>query len=303
MNTLIKNIQLPTGDDCQRLFHGRGHCFAGLEHVCIDWLKPVVYVTAYKPVDSELKEAIQSWVKTNLPECQSLILQHRYAISGSYDQGQCEVLFGDMVNELVVTELGLQYQLTLGKKQNHGLFLDMKNGRDWVKQHASGKRVLNLFAYTCAFSVAAIAGGAESVVNLDMSKAALAQGRTNHQLNKQDKTKVKYEAVDLFKSFGRVRKHAPYDMLICDPPAFQKGSVNIERDYAKIIRRMTEFLAKDADILLCLNAPDLSATFLQRQVDEFAPNWRYQQSLSAPQVFKEKYPEKGLKVFWYKNVV
>ena len=302
MNTLIENIQLPTGDDCQRLFHGRGHCFAGLEHICIDWLKPVVYVTAYKPVEPDLKEVIQTWVKTNVPECQSLILQHRYAISGSYDQGQCEVLFGDMVNQLVVTELGLQYQLTLGKKQNHGLFLDMKNGRDWVKQRANGKRVLNLFAYTCAFSVAAIAGGAESVVNLDMSKAALAQGRVNHQLNQQDKTKVKYEAVDLFKSFGRVRKHAPYDMLICDPPAFQKGSVNIEKDYAKIIRRMTEFLADGADILLCLNAPDLSATFLQQQVEEFAPSWQLQQSLAAPAVFKEKYPEKGLKVFWYKNV-
>ena len=55
----------------------------------------------------------------------------------------------------------------------------MRYGRRWVRQQAAGKRVLNLFAYTCGFSVAAIAGGAQQVVNLDMAKAALSRdGRT-----------------------------------------------------------------------------------------------------------------------------
>ena len=59
----------------------------------------------------------------------------------------------------------------------------MKPGRDWLLQNAAGKRVLNLFAYTCSLSVAAIHGGAEEVINLDMASAALATGRKNHQLN------------------------------------------------------------------------------------------------------------------------
>jgi 23S rRNA G2069 N7-methylase RlmK/C1962 C5-methylase RlmI len=45
----------------------------------------------------------------------------------------------------------LQYRVDLGRKQNTGLFLDMRYGRDWVREQAEGKRVLNLFAYTCGF--------------------------------------------------------------------------------------------------------------------------------------------------------
>ena len=72
-----------------------------------------------------------------------------------------EVLWGEDITELRAQEHGLEYHISLGKAQNSGLFLDMGNGREWVKNNSEGKNVLNLFAYTCAFSVAAIAGGAK----------------------------------------------------------------------------------------------------------------------------------------------
>ncbi|GAL26669.1 methyltransferase [Vibrio variabilis] len=69
------------------------------------------------------------------------------------------MIFGELDAKPVVEELGCKYQLDIGRNQNFGLFLDMRNGREWVKSKSQDKRVLNLFAYTCGFSVAAIEGG------------------------------------------------------------------------------------------------------------------------------------------------
>lgn len=285
---------MPESKQTQRLFHGRGHAYAGYEHICIDWFAPVILITAYQEIDAHLLDQLVDFFKQS-PQVESIQLQQRFL-----RQAPVSVLSGEPIDELILQENGLKYQATLGRSQNHGLFLDMANGRDWVRQNSQNKRVLNLFAYTCAFSVAAQAGGARKVVNLDMSKAALRRGRENHHLNEQQIGNIQFEALDLFKSFGRVRKYGPYDLIICDPPAFQKGSVNIERDYKKIIRRLPEFTADQALIMLCLNSPDLDDTFLRQTVTEYCPQCEYLSQLSAPPVFKEAMAGKGLKIHIYR---
>ncbi|MCT7000003.1 class I SAM-dependent methyltransferase, partial [Salmonella enterica] len=82
---------------------------------------------------------------------------------------------------------------------------------------AKGLRVLNLFAYTCGFSVAAIEGGAEHVVNLDMARGVLSRGRDNHRLNGHDLSRVTFLGHDLFKSWAKVIHSGPYDLVIIDP--------------------------------------------------------------------------------------
>src|SRR5690606_29882232 len=100
------------------------------------------------------------------------------------------VLAGEVPDPHVVREAGSQFRVHLARGFNHGLFLDMAAGRSWVRTHiaeiAQGERpvrVLNLFAYTCAFSVVALQAGAEQVVNVDMAAGALSIGKQNHQLN------------------------------------------------------------------------------------------------------------------------
>ena len=277
--------------DCQRLFHGRGHAYAGFSHVNIDWFSPVVLITLYQEVDNDwLNEQVHN-LQQLMPACKSIQVQYR-----SRKFAPSEVLWGEEITALKAQEHGLEYHLSLGKAQNSGLFLDMGNGRNWVKNHSQGKKVLNLFAYTCAFSIAAIAGGAEQVVNIDMSKGALSKGRENHKLNKQDASKVKYEGVDIFKSNSRIKKYGPYDILVCDPPSFQKGSVNIERDYAKIIRRIPQWMNPGATLMLCLNSPDLDEDFLKAEVARECPDCQFEQRLENPAVFKEAHKGKGLKV-------
>lgn len=299
---LLPHISLPSEQDAaaqsQRIFHGRGHAYPNLEFINIDLYSKLLIITLYKEVEFEQLLELALKIKEALPFVDHIQAQKRYERHGEF-----VVLYpqnGELVEQWQASELGLNYHLSFGRQRNTGIFLDIANGRSWLKENSDGKKVLNLFSYTCAFSVAAIAGGAELVVNVDMSKASLSQGRANHKLNDQDLTKVRFEGVDIFKSFGRLKKHGPYDVLVCDPPSFQKGSVDIKRDYAKIIRRIPQLVNPQGDVILCLNSPDLSEEFLLQQVAEHCPDCKLVQRIKNPNVFKEAQKGKGLKVILFK---
>ncbi len=294
---MIEHITSSDFTDAQRLFHGRGHAYPNLSHINVDWLSPVILITLYQAVDRKWLEQQAILLKELVQDCRSVQVQHRYE-----KFAPTEVMLGEAISDTVVSEHGLNYHIEFGKAQNSGLFLDMSNGRAWLKQHAKDKNVLNLFAYTCAFSLNAIAGGASKAVNIDLSKASLSKGRENHQLNKLAKKQGKqivFEGVDIFKSNSRIKKYGPYDILVCDPPSFQKGSVNIERDYAKIIRRIPQWMNDGAQLMLCLNSPDLDENFLKTEVARECPQCHFEQRLDNPEVFKEAHQGKGLKVLLF----
>jgi 23S rRNA (cytosine1962-C5)-methyltransferase len=292
---VLKHLNYDADFQAQRLFHGRGHAFESLSHINIDLLPPVILITLYKEVTPEWLQQLAQLLKQQFDNVCAVKVQYRCRQFAPFD-----TLCGEQVSQTIVSEWGNQYHIQLDKNQNTGLFLDMANGRRWVLQHSQNKRVLNLFAYTCAFSVAAIAGGASQVVNIDMSRSSLSLGRENHRLNQQDLSKVKFEAVDIFKSNSRIKKYGPYQLMICDPPSFQKGSVDIQRDYKKILKKIPQWLSPNADVLLCLNSPDLSEQFLQQEVAEYCPSLQLIERIATPPVFKEAYTGKGLKVLWFR---
>lgn len=288
---LIEHISDQLSSDCQRLFHGRGHCYPGYEHINIDWLPPVLLITLYKEIPRTELDQLAADLRKRFTDVQSIQVQYRYQ-----QQGPIELLWGEALSQIVVNEAGLKFQIELGRVRNTGLFLDMRNGRHWLREHAKDKNVLNLFAYTCAFSVAAIAGGAKQVINVDNNKSVLSRGRDNHRLNAQDLNRVKFEGVDIFKSYSRIKRYAPYDILICDPPSFQAGSVNIERDYKKIISRIPQWMNPGSELMLCLNSPDLSQDFLLETVENHCPQCHLVEKIDPPPVFKEATSVSGLKV-------
>ncbi len=285
----------PATHEAERLFHGRGHAYKGYEHLLIDWLSPVALITLHKPVEAEDLQQLALRLYNSITDCQSVQVQYRHLKHTPF-----ELLQGDAVEQTVIEENELKYKITLGRAQNTGLFLDMKNGRQWVQEHARNANVLNLFSYTCAFSVAAIAGGARQVFNIDMSRTSLSTGRDNHRLNNQDTGKVKFDALDIFKSFGRIKKHGPYDLLICDPPSFQKGSVDIQRDYKKVIRRIPDFMKPNSLLMLCLNSPELDTDFLKKTVEDECAECQYITEIEAPAIFSDAMQGKGLKVLIYR---
>ena len=287
----------PAPEESRRLFHGRGRCWPGLEQITVDWLQGVLLVALFRqPEPAQLDElkhmllALGQSPAWRQSQAHSLLLQHRYLTDSP-----SEWLLGEAVDTWLIDEHGLRFKLDLGKNQNTGLFLDMRYGRQWVQANAQGKRVLNLFAYTCGFSVAAIAGGAVQVVNLDMAKAALSRGRDNHRLNQHDLSRVSFLGHELFKSWSKVRKYGPYDLVIIDPPSFQKGSFALTQDYQKILRRLPELLAERGQVLACVNDPQIGADFLLEGMAEHAPSLGFVERLDNPPEFVDSDPQGGLK--------
>ncbi|HSX70480.1 MAG TPA: class I SAM-dependent methyltransferase [Pseudomonas sp.] len=287
--------------EARRLFHGRGRQWPGLEQITVDWLQGVLLVSLFRePDEAELAELRRmllalgdspAWAASGAAH---LLLQHRYRADSATDY-----LLGAPLERHEIDEDGLRYLLDFGRKQNCGLFLDMRLGRRWLREQAGGRRVLNLFAYTCGFSVAAIAGGAERVVNLDMSRPALSRGRDNHRLNGHDLSRVGFLAHDLFNSWGRLRREGPHELIVVDPPSFQKGSFVLTRDYAKILRRLPELLTPGGQVLACCNDPGLTPDFVIAEAAREAPQLHYRQRLDNPPEFADIDPDRALKVLLF----
>ena len=212
---------------------------------------------------------------------------------------------GSVPDPHVVTEQGARFKVHVLRGQNHGLFLDMGEGRRWVRDYAAahsadryGLKVLNLFAYTCAFSVVALQAGARNVVNVDMSHGAMAIGQQNHQLNGIT-TGASFLAHDIFSSWGKITRSGPYGLVIVDPPSYQKGSFVATKDYARLMRRLPDLLAPGGHALLCLNAPELGVDFLQSQMQELAPELQFVERVANPAVFSDVDEDRALKVLVY----
>ena len=171
----------------------------------------------------------------------------------------------------------------------------MKNGRSFIKEMAKNKNILNLFSYTCGFSLFAYAGGASSITNVDMNKSVLSKGRENHRINNFDTKNIHFMPYNILKSFSRIKKNGPYDMIIIDPPSFQKGSFIASNDYIKIVKKLDLLSKKDTIVLACLNAPELSSQFLIDLFKEHAQDFIFQKKLPNLMDFPTNDEEKSLK--------
>ena len=289
----IARLELPR--DAQRVFHGRGGMYPGCEAWTLDWYAPVWVLTHFGEVAEEQVLAVgealaRRWEQLAPGQPLNWVFQCR--TDGRPDT---RLMGGTVPDPHIVTEDGAQYLVHVLKGQNHGLFLDMAEGRRWVRAHAAGQKVLNLFAYTCAFSVAALQGGAKEVVNLDMASGAIAIGQRNHHLNGLS-SGARFLAHDLFSSWGKVTRMGPYGLVIVDPPAYQKGSFVAGKDYARLLRRLPDLLTPGGHALLCLNAPELPLAFLQDQLAQQAPCLVVQERLPNPAVFADVSTDRALKV-------
>ena len=306
MQALLDAIAMTEpGTDVRRIFHGRGGRYPGCEHLLLDAYPPVWLLTAFEPVPQEQLDAVHaSLVQRQQEIAPGQPLNWVYQCRGK-GAPETRLMAGAVPERHVVREDGACYRVHLLKGQNHGFFPDMLEGRRWVRQFIPGvqrARVLNLFAYTCSFSVAALQAGARQVVNVDMSQPALATGQQNHQLNGITQG-ASYLAHDLFSTWGKVSRAGPYDLIIVDPPSYQKGSFIATKDYAKVMRRLPDLLMPGGHVLLCLNAPELGTAFLRDQMQELAPQLEYLRRVSNPAVFADVDEERSLKVLLYRAPV
>ena len=296
----IKNILEENSKDLtnefKRIFHGRGGLYDNFKHLTVDSIDTVLSVALYFQEDNEdeLLEMLKEFVKTS--KHSTLIVQRRY-IKGS----PSEVLIGELPDEVFAYENGMRFKLNLLSNRNNGYFPDMKNGRAFVKENSKDKDVLNLFSYTCAFSIASKMGGARSVSNIDMSKGALTTGRINHHLNNLETKGISFLPYNILKSFSRIKKKAPYGLIIIDPPTFQKGSFEATKDYKKLIMKLPQIASEDCILLACLNSPDLDEDFIKNLISELAPSFVFSHRIKNVKEFKSEDETRSLKNLVFKR--
>jgi len=161
--------------------------------------------------------------------------------------------------EFDVYENGMRFLVRPYDGYSVGLFLENRDNRARLRKRASGKRVLNVFAYTCGFSVATALGGAEQTVSVDVSGKYLDWGRRNFALNGVEIDKqvfIKSDAFDYFKRAKRQRRQ--FDLIVLDPPAFGRAKrpkrvFSIASDLERLAAEAVELLNPGGSIFLATN--------------------------------------------------
>ncbi|MFW6063059.1 MAG: class I SAM-dependent rRNA methyltransferase [Chloroflexota bacterium] len=157
-----------------------------------------------------------------------------------------QVLYGPSLNGPVrFQEHGLHFAADVVEGQKTGFFFDHRENRARVEQLAEEKQVLNVFAYTGAFSLYAARGGAPLVVSLDLSQPALAAAEHNFNLNREHPNVANSEhemlVGDAFQALHNLRQDGRrFDMVVVDPPSFAQSQAEVERAlgaYRKLARR------------------------------------------------------------------
>ncbi len=119
---------------------------------------------------------------------------------------------------LWVVEQGMRLAADLESGQKTGLFLDHRENRAYVREIATGRRVLNLFAYSGAFSIAAALGGAAQVTSVDSAAPALAMALENFQRNNVPGSLHREVVADVFEYLSGAGER--FELVISDPPSF-----------------------------------------------------------------------------------
>ncbi|SRR3989339_655090 len=159
-----------------------------------------------------------------------------------------------------VLEYGAKFKVNLNDYLDTGLFLDHRETRQLVKSLSSGKRILNLFAYTCSFSVQAALGGAALTQSVDMSNTYTAWGEENFRLNSLSLKNNQVIRADCIKFLDEaVHKKLFFDLIIIDPPTISRSKkmdelFDIQEDYATLIIKALKLLIQGGIIFFSTNS-------------------------------------------------
>jgi 23S rRNA (cytosine1962-C5)-methyltransferase len=167
-------------------------------------------------------------------------------------------------DQFAVTEHDWQALVTLTLRQHVGLFLDHRDNRRRVQKAANGKRIANLFSYTCAFGLAAAKSGCEVVMNVDASASTLNLGKQNFELNGLSKIrsgKFVEKDVRLWLEKQMAKRESGedtgWDIIICDPPTFSStqsgGHFHVSREWTDLASACSKILRDDGTCFFSTN--------------------------------------------------
>ena len=204
-----------------------------------------------------LKEEISSLLQNLLGADPSLIFFRSRIKREKMEQYE---KIGESNQFFSVLEYGVKFRVNLVDYLDTGLFLDHRETRRYIASSMKGKRLLNLFAYTCAFSVHAAVQGAAFTKSVDLSNRYTDWGRENFHLNKIEERNHPIIRADCLKFFDpEIRRGEKYDLIIIDPPTISRSKkmdqmFDIQLDYPFLIEKSLLLLAKGGQIYFSTNS-------------------------------------------------
>ena len=249
----------------------------GMPDVTVDFFESVHVMSLYQDFSPAQEQALldaaeAAWAPRSL-YLKRRPREARHLANVAKEQLAPEVAaWGESVDSLVALENGLRFLIRPGQGLSVGLYLDMRDTRAWLAGEVRGRTVLNLFSYTCGFGVAATAGGAKRVLNVDASRRVLDWGEENARLNGQPVDRYDYVAGDVFEWLGRLaRKGERFDVVVADPPSFattRTSRFSAAKDYASLAEACARVVAPGGRLVACCNLATLASRRFDAMVTE-----------------------------------
>lgn len=236
-------------------------------------------------IDRYADFVVFSWYNTFVYQYRDIIVkafQKAYpAVKGGYEKIRFKGLdyesahiYGQEAPEtFTILENGVKYSVFMNDGLMTGIFLDQHEVRDaLINELGLGKRVLNMFSYTAAFSVAAAMGGAIETTSVDLAKRSRELSQAHFDANGLDMTNHHFVVMDVFEYFKYAkRKNLTFDLIVIDPPSFarnKKQIFSVAKDYHRLISQALEVLSDDGTIIASTNAANLTVAQFKKQLEK-----------------------------------
>lgn len=217
-------------------------------------------------------EEAQLFYLAQLPWIQTVWVKSRHAAPGDAQFSREGRLVHGTAPAREVREHGVRYALDLTLNQDTSFYPDTRNLRRWALDQLSGQRVLNTFAHTGSLGVAALAGGARRVIQLDRARSFLELARASHALNAFPAKPDDFWTGDFFAAVSRLKRdRALFDCIFLDPPFFStsaQGTVNLLSESARLINKVRPLLADGGRLVAVNNALFLPGADYLRTLEE-----------------------------------
>lgn len=236
-------------------------------------------------IDRYADFVVFSWYNTFVYQYRDIIVkafQKVYpAVKGGYEKIRFKGLdyesahiYGQEAPEtFTILENGVKYSVFMNDGLMTGIFLDQHEVRDaLINELGLGKRVLNMFSYTAAFSVAAAMGGAIETTSVDLAKRSRELSQAHFEANGLNVTNHHFVVMDVFEYFKYAkRKNLTFDLIVIDPPSFarnKKQTFSVAKDYHHLISQALEVLSDDGTIIASTNAANLIVAQFKKQLEK-----------------------------------
>ncbi|MCL4530713.1 MAG: class I SAM-dependent methyltransferase [Chloroflexi bacterium] len=236
-----------------RLFNG---FLEGCPDLIVDLYAATIVVHNYADVPERGEKFVHEasgFLQSKFPWLKAGLVKTRNAKSADEKRGR--ILFGAILDRKI-KESNVWYALDLTMNRDASLYLDTRNLRKWLIENMEGRTVLNAFAYTGSLGVAATAGRACRVVQLDRNRQFLNLAKTSYTLNGFPIRKGDFIAADFFSQVSQFKRKAErFDCVLIDPPFFSetsKGRIDQIHESARLINKIRP-LINDGGILIAIN--------------------------------------------------